>query len=100
MVVRDVAGEGGEADIRRKREHGAVRGEAVGPVVPCTDGRTEVSMRTRIHEDCEGECGYAQALYWILTLRYCSRRYVILSLVATFVRRKFACVRAESLACG
>ncbi len=39
---------------------------------------------------------HVQALYCILTLRYCSRRYVILILVATFVRRKLAYPRATS----
>ena len=46
MVVRDVAGEGGEADVRREREHGAVRGEAVGPFIPCTRERIKISTRS------------------------------------------------------
>ena len=35
VVVGHVAGEGGEADVGRERENGAVRREAFSPLVPC-----------------------------------------------------------------
>ena len=34
VVVGDVTGEGGEADVGREREGDAVDGETVGPLVP------------------------------------------------------------------
>ena len=43
VVVGDVAGECGETDVGREREHGAVRREALGPLIPCVSANVSLS---------------------------------------------------------